>query len=161
MPDKKDNDRYDMIAPVNKLAGMQTHTIKNHLEMTEKVIQQLKKERDYFRSRSNDVLKERDSVVAQLNQMQVQHYLNADLEGELTHIRMERDRIAQTLDPLQAENRELKQRCAQVEEELAQERKRLDDAHDIIMYLEAQIEEFESIVNLMQEHVKFNAGNKE
>lgn len=129
--------------------------LKDYIRKTEGIIRALKNDLDFYRAQNDTLNAERSK---QLKVLARGDYLLRDdegLAGDLRFLGNERDRLAAEVHPLQQENRQLKARCAELETALTDARRKYEEAQQVVAYLEGQIEQIESVVELLVEHKRF------
>jgi chromosome segregation ATPase len=129
--------------------------IRDHLRKTEDVIKALRKDLDRYRSQNVDLLRERNDLSRLIDRLESNQRDRDSLQNEMGFIKNERDRLAREIDPLQAENERLAEHCARLEASLAEERRQREQAQQVIVSLEEQISELESMVDLLRDHDSF------
>jgi chromosome segregation ATPase len=130
-------------------------SLEDYIRKTEGIIRALKDDLSFYRAQNDSLQAERSE---QLKVLASGDYLARDddgLEGDVRFLGSERDRLAAEVRPLRQENRELKQRCAELEAALADARRKYEEARQVLAYLEAHIEQIESVVELLGEHKRF------
>jgi chromosome segregation ATPase len=130
--------------------------IRDHLRKTEDVIRALRKDLERYRSRADELLRERDDLSRLVGRMEDGQRDWDALQGEVRLVRSERDRLSRDIEPLQADNERLAGHCARLEASLAEERRQREQAQRVIVYLEEQIRELESMVDLLRDHRSFD-----
>ncbi len=129
--------------------------VQEHLRATEKIIRALRKDLDYYRSQHDALLKERNDLLRAMTRLEKQRDARDGLELELRFTRDERDRLTRALSEFQRENEKSASRCDRLEADLADERRIRGEEQEAIIYLEAQIEQRESIVELLRAREEF------
>jgi len=126
--------------------------IREQLLATEKLIRALKQDLDYYRSQNDELIEERGNLLETLSRLDALKGERSDRENELNFTKSERDQLAGALRSLEETNQELEHRCLVLETALAAERKKHQEAQDVIVCLEEQIVQLESIVELFREN---------
>ena len=158
---KKRNESYqDLKVAVHPAAAARRRDetsdhIRDHLRKTEDVIKALRQDLDRYRSQADDLQRERDDLSRLVGRMESGQRDRDALQSEVEFTRVERDRLAHVLEPLQAENERLAEHCARLEASLVEERRQREQAQQVIVYLEEQIRELESMVDLLRDHDSF------
>jgi len=133
-------------------AVVSSEKIREHFRMTEEFVRSLKKELVYYRDQNERFLKERGELLQLLLRAQVPKDKLDELERENGFVKKERDRLADALVELGGEHERCKARCASLEDSLTCEQAGHAEARDVIIYLEAQIDQLEAMIALLQEH---------
>jgi chromosome segregation ATPase len=126
--------------------------IREQLLATEKLIRTLKQDLEYYRSQNEELIEERGDLLKTLSRLDALKAERSDRENELSFAKSERDKIAGALRGLEKSNQELNHRCLVLETALAAERKKHQAAQEVIVCLEEQIVQLESIVELFREN---------
>jgi chromosome segregation ATPase len=126
--------------------------IREQLLATEKLIRALKQDLDYYRSQNDELIEERGDLLKTLSRLDALKGERSDRENDLSFMKSERDQLAVALRGLEETNQELEHRCLVLETALAAERKKHQEAQDVIVCLEEQIVQLESIVELFREN---------
>jgi chromosome segregation ATPase len=126
--------------------------IREQLKTTEEFIRALKRDLAHYREQNDELLEERGELLGTLSRLDALKGERTERDNELSLLKDERDRISGALRNLEEEHAELKHRCQVLEAALVAERKRRQEAHEVIVYLEEQIVQLESIVDLLKEH---------
>jgi chromosome segregation ATPase len=129
--------------------------LREYVRKTEGIIRSLKGDLAFYRAQNEALSNERSEQLRTLAEGDFRPQDPKRLEGELRFLSSERDRLARQVQPLERENRQLKERCAELEAALAEARRKHDEAQEVVTYLEAQIEQIESVVQLLSEHKRF------
>jgi len=135
--------------------------IREQLRATEEFIRALKQDLDYYRTHNDELLEERGELLGTLSRMDALKGERTERENEVSLLKSERDRLAGALRSLEEANEELKHRCLVLETALAAERKRCREAQEVIVCLEEQIVQLESIVDLLREHEELRRAEEE
>ena len=155
-PDKSDlkNPRGARLRSVDG-AGKPVDYIRSRLRETEKVINGLKDELNYYREQHSEVSREKNELLKFVSQRQMLKSEQVRLESDFNVVESERDKLREAALELQAENKKLKRACVELEAALTKEQNKHLEAQEVIVYLEAQIEQLESMVEMLKEHTRF------
>jgi chromosome segregation ATPase len=145
----------------NFSVGGVTKPIREHLRVTEEIIGKLRQDLDYYRQQNKSLQEEKNDLLKTVTTIGDFKDQNRSSLRDYNLVEEQRDRLANSLHVLQGEYKELITRCAQIENELSQEKKAHKHSKDIIVYLEAQVEQLEAMVALLREHRNFMEGDKE
>ena len=141
--------------PDDKDKGMPVRYVREHLKDTEKIIRSLKKDIHFFRGQTHEVTRERDNLLRSLSEHEHLSEDHNQLTDDYRTLKSDRDNLMREARRLNQENKRLVNYCAQLENELRTERESAAEAQEIIIYLEAQIEQLEGMVALLREHKSF------
>ena len=120
--------------------------IRSRLRETEKIIQGLRDELGFYRDRHGEAAREKNELLKFVSERQMRASEQARLVSDYNVIETERDRLLESVTLLSAENKKLKKTCAELDAALRDERQKHMEAQEVIVYLEAQIEQLESMV---------------
>lgn len=135
--------------------------IREQLKTTEEFIRALKRDLAHYRSQNDELLDERGHLLGTLSRLDALKGERTERENELKLLKDELDRISDALRSLEEERAELKHRCQVIEAALVAERKRRQEAQDVIVCLEEQIVQLESIVDLLREHEELRRAEEQ
>lgn len=135
--------------------------IREQLRTTEEFIRALKRDLAHYRSQNQELLEERGELLGTLSRLDALKGERTERENELNMLKDERDRISGVLRSLEEEHVELKHRCQLLEAALVAERKKRQEAQDVIVCLEEQIVQLESIVDLLREHEELRKSERQ
>lgn len=135
--------------------------IREQLKTTEEFIRALKRDLAYYRAQNEELLEERGGLLVTLSRLDALKGERTERENELHLLKNERDRLSGVLRGLEEEHAELKHRCQVIEAALLAERKRRREAQDVIVCLEEQIVQLESIVDLLREHEELRKAEEQ
>ncbi len=138
-----------------------TANIREQLLATEKLIRALKQDLDYYRIQNDELIEERGDLLETLSRIDALKDERSDRESELSFARGERDRLSVALSSQEKANDELKHRCLVLETALAAERKKHQEAQEVIVCLEEQLVQLESIVELFREHEELRKAEEQ
>jgi len=134
--------------------------VRDRLRETEKVIKTLKTDLVYYRLQNTQIVKERNDLLRLLSQKEALGDKQSRLEGDFRLVRSERDRLGEELSRIREEHKELQDRCSWLEAALADEHEKCSETLEVVVCLEAQIEQLESMVEMLLEHMRLKAtGN--
>ena len=132
--------------------------VRNRIRETEKVVRSLKSDLSYYRDQNNEMANERNSLLQQISKTGSYNKDLSQLENDLRLITSDRDRLLDMIDPLEDENRKLSDRCTHLEASLLDSREKHAEAQEVIVFLESQIKQLESMVEMLREHNHFMKG---
>jgi len=131
--------------------------VRDRLRETDRLIRTLKSDLGYYRSQNSEIVKERNNLLKLLSQKEALDQQQSQLEGDFRLLKKERDQLEDALGHLMDENKEILDRCSRLEAVLAHEREKHVESMEIIVCLEAQIEQLESMVEMLLEHRRLTA----
>jgi chromosome segregation ATPase len=135
--------------------------IREQLRATEEFIRALKQDLNYYRTQTKDLQEERGELLGTLSRMDALKGERTEQENEQSLLKSERDRLSKALRSIEAANEELKHRCLVLETALVAERKRCQETQEVIVCLEEQIAQLESIVDLLREHEEIRRAEEQ
>ncbi len=147
---KKPSSKKDVTASI-----VHTKHIRDQLQTTAEIVRTLKKDLNYHRSQHDELLNEKKDLLKVISQIDGAKDQRSEMENELRLTKDERSRLANELHVFQKENEELIHRCSTLELALTQEQRKNEESKDVIMCLEAQVDQLESMVNMIREHKAF------
>jgi chromosome segregation ATPase len=143
--------RGDMAASPRDPSASVDH-IRHRIRKTEEVIQSLKTDLVRTREQYQAVREERDDLKRRLSGRDVAQAERHQLMADFRLVTEERDQLIEAIEALQDESLSWMNRATELESMLVREQKKNAEAQEIILYLEAQIQELESMVRLLTEH---------
>ena len=129
--------------------------IRDDLRKTEEVIRALKAELDHQRTQSEQLGREREKIPGLLGRLESGEREITGLKGEIRLIQNDRERLNQEIALLKKDNERLTERNAQLEAALSEEKRQREQSHQVIVYLEAQIQQLESMLEMLRDHASF------
>ncbi len=148
----------------SNLRGMSTDTelpvryVRDRIRETEKVIKTLRSDLSYYRDQNNEMANERNSLLQQISEKGSANKDLSQMENDLRLVESDKDRLLGALGPLESENRKLSDRCARLEADLLDSREKHAEAQEVIVFLESQIKQLESMVEMLRDHNQFMKG---
>jgi SMC interacting uncharacterized protein involved in chromosome segregation len=143
------------------ITAIPSGNIREQLKTTEEFIRALKRDLAHYRAQNDELLEERGALLGTLSRLDALKGERTERESELSLLKDERDRISGALRSLEEEHAEMKHRCQVLEAALVAERKRRQEAQEVIVYLEEQIVQLESIVDLLREHEELRKAEEQ
>lgn len=147
--DKGGFDRFDLDEKVPS-----SH-IRNYLKGTEDMIGSLRNELEHYRAQNESFLRERDDSLRLQSRADLLRTERDGIGNELEFIRNTKEQLELEVGQVQQENRLLRARCYELEALLADEQNKREEAQQVVMYLEAQIQQLEIMVEMLREHERF------
>lgn len=138
-----------------------TGNIREQLKTTEEFIRALKRDLAHYRAQNDELLEERGHLLGTLSRLDALKGERTERKNELSLLKDERDRLSGALRNLEEKHAELKHRCQVLEAALLAERKRRQEAQDVVVCLEEQIVQLESIVDLLREHEELRKAEEQ
>ena len=144
--------------PEDESGSIVTGQIQRYVRSTENALHSLKKDLEYYRTNNSQLIKERNEQLRMLTHIERDRGNRTDMQEELRLLHRERSHTTTALGSLQDENQRLREQCALLEGELANQRRRYLETQEIIAYFEVQFEELERVIQLLKEHGEFMVG---
>ncbi len=141
--------------------AIQSGNIREQLRTTEEFIRALKSDLAHYRTQNDELLEERGELLGTLSRMDALRGERTEQDNELSLLISERDRISGALRNLEADHQEQKHYCQVLESALVAERKKRQEAQEVIVCLEDQIVQLESIVDLLREHEELRKAEEQ
>lgn len=135
--------------------AMPVRYVREHLKDTERIIRSLKNDIHYYRGQTSEIARERDTLLKSLSEHEHLAEDHNQLSDDFRSLKSDRDKMIREIRTLNQENKRLVNYCARLENELRAEREASAEAQEIIIYLEAQIEQLEGMVAMLREHKSF------